>query len=78
MPTLNWVGKDKVVKYHSEVPFRTFRKEYNFTAPEGTPANSTGNRIIHGDNLEAIKALLPEFEWRVKLTLRTIPPLPAN
>lgn len=35
-------------------------------APEGTPANSTGNRIIHGDNLEALKALLPEFEGRVQ------------
>ncbi|HIJ95121.1 MAG TPA: site-specific DNA-methyltransferase [Desulfuromonadales bacterium] len=66
MPTLHWIGKDKVVKHHHEVPFKTLRREYVHAAPEGTPANSTGNRIIHGDNLEALKALLPEFEGRVK------------
>lgn len=65
MPTLHWMGKDKVVKHHHEVPFKTLRREYIHTTPEGTPANSTGNRIIHGDNLEALKALLPEFEGRV-------------
>ncbi|HQB38486.1 MAG TPA: site-specific DNA-methyltransferase [Deltaproteobacteria bacterium] len=66
MPTLHWIGKDKVVKHHHEVPFKTLRREYVHNAPEGTPENSTGNRIIHGDNLEALKALLPEFEGRVK------------
>jgi adenine-specific DNA-methyltransferase len=66
MPTLHWIGKDKVVKHHHEVPFKTLRREYVHNAPEGTPGNSTGNRIIHGDNLEALKALLPEFEGRVK------------
>ena len=66
MPTLHWIGKEKVVKHHHEVPFKILQREYIHTAPEGTPANSTGNRIIHGDNLEALKALLPEFEGRVK------------
>lgn len=66
MPTLHWIGKDKVVKHHHEVPFKVLRREYVHTAPEGAPANSTGNKIIHGDNLEALKALLPEFEGRVK------------
>lgn len=66
MPTLYWIGKDKVVKHHHEVPFKTLRREYVHTAPEVTPGNSIGNRIIHGDNLEALKALLPEFVGRVK------------
>jgi adenine-specific DNA-methyltransferase len=66
MPTLHWIGKDKVVGHHHEVPFKTLRQEYVHAAPEGTPDNSTANRIIHGDNLEALKALLPEFEGRVK------------
>lgn len=66
MPTLHWIGKEKVVKHHHEVPFKTLQQEYIYTAPEGTPPNSTGNRIIHGDNLEALKALLPEFEGRIK------------
>ena len=66
MPTLHWVGKDKVVNHHHDVPFRVLNKVSTFTAPEGTPANTTDNRIIHGDNLEALKSLLPEFEGRVK------------
>jgi adenine-specific DNA-methyltransferase len=65
MPTLNWVGKDKVVNHHHDVPFRLLDKKYTFAAQEGTPANSKENRIIHGDNLEVLKSLLPEFEGKV-------------
>jgi adenine-specific DNA-methyltransferase len=73
MPTLTWVGKDKVVNHHHDVPFRVLKKQYTFTAQGGcnpplqeTPANPINNRIIHGDNLEALKSLLPEFEGKVK------------
>ena len=65
MPTLTWTGKDKVVNHHHDVPLRVLQREYTHTAPTGTPANSTDNRIIHGDNLAALKSLLPEFEGRV-------------
>jgi adenine-specific DNA-methyltransferase len=47
------------------VPFRLLDKQYTFAAQEGAPLNSTGNRIIHGDNLEVLKSLLPEFEGKV-------------
>ncbi len=68
MPTLHWIGKDKVVNHHHEVPFRVLERDAakSFPAQEGSPANSSDNRIIHGDNLEALKSLLPEFEGRVK------------
>ena len=66
MPTLHWVGKDKVINHHHDVPFRVLNKAWTFQAPAGTPPNSTDNRIIHGDNLEALKSLLPEFEGKVK------------
>ena len=49
--------------HHHEVPFRILDKSYNFTA---SAENSHDNRIIHGDNLEALKSLLPEFEGKVK------------
>lgn len=65
MPTLHWIGKEKVINHHHDVPFRLLKKQYSFQAKEGTPENSTGNRIIHGDNLEALKSLLPEFEGRI-------------
>jgi len=41
MPTLHWIGKEKVVKHHHEVPFKTLQQEYVYRAPEGTPENST-------------------------------------
>ena len=63
MPTLNWIGKDKVVNHHLDVPFRTLEKKYTF-ASEGQ--NDGGNMIIHGDNMDALKALLPKYEGRVK------------
>ena len=66
MPTLHWVGKDKVVNHHHDVPFRVLNKVSTFVAPAGLPPNTTDNRIIHGDNLEALKSLLPEFEGQVK------------
>ena len=67
MPTLNWIGKDKVINHHQDVPFRVLDHQYGFT-PDGKqegPVNS-GNLIIHGDNLEALKALLPQYEAKVK------------
>jgi adenine-specific DNA-methyltransferase len=59
MPTLNWLGKDKVINHHKDVPFRVLERKYNFSA-------SSGNMLIHGDNLDALKALLPQYEGRVK------------
>ena len=68
MPSLQWIGKEKVINHHQEVPFRVLEHQYGFTAEEGrTKAESgSGNKIIHGDNLEALKALLPEYEGRIK------------
>lgn len=61
MPTLTWIGKEKVVNHHLDVPFRVLDRQYTFgDAPD------SGNKIIHGDNLEALKALLPEYEGKIK------------
>lgn len=30
MPTLNWIGKDKVVNHHLDVPFYTLEHKYGF------------------------------------------------
>lgn len=60
MPSLSWIGKDAVLNHHLDVPYRVLEKKYDFG--DGEP----GNKIIHGDNLEALKSLLPEYEGRVK------------
>lgn len=61
MPTLNWIGKEKVVTHHLDVPYRVLNRKYTF----GDTSDS-GNMIIHGDNLEALKALLPQYEGKIK------------
>jgi len=68
MPTLNWIGKEKVVNHHRDVPFRVLEHQYGFSAEKGQTKAPTGagNMIIHGDNLEALKALLPEYEGKIK------------
>ena len=68
MPTLHWIGKEKVVNHHQEVPFRVLEHKYGFRAEDEENRSETkkGNKIIHGDNLEALKALLPEYEGRIK------------
>lgn len=67
MPTLNWIGKDKVINHHAEVPFRVLEHKYGFRGddPNDTSETHSGNKIIHGDNLEALKALLPKYEGKI-------------
>lgn len=60
MPTLEWIGKDKVVNHHLEVPYRVLEEQYTYNAEQ------SDNMIIRGDNLEALKALLPRYEGKVK------------
>jgi adenine-specific DNA-methyltransferase len=62
MPTLNWIGKDAVVKHHKDVPFRLLEP-----APELSCGDAaSGNLIVQGDNLHALKALLPRYAGQVK------------
>ncbi len=67
MATLHWIGKEKVVNHHLEVPFKTLKHKYTYKdgkkLEDGTRSE---NKIIHGDNLEALKSLLPEYEGKIK------------
>ena len=60
------MGRDKVVNHHNEVPFRVLGRKWKF--PGGTRGSASlpdENMVIHGDNLVALKALLPRYEGRV-------------
>jgi site-specific DNA-methyltransferase (adenine-specific)/adenine-specific DNA-methyltransferase len=62
MPTLDWIGKNAVIRHHKEVPFRLLE-------PDGGLSHGgaeTGNLIVQGDNLHALKALLPKYAGKVK------------
>lgn len=63
MPMLKWAGKEKVVNHHNDVPFRVLERKWAF----GDAASTNGeNMVVHGDNLAALKALLPQYEGKVK------------
>ena len=66
MPTLNWIGKEKVINHHQDVPYKILEPQYGFMdGVEQPEPNNSGNKIIHGDNLEALKSLLPEYEGKI-------------
>ncbi len=67
MPTLEWIGKDKVVNHHLDVPYRVLERQYSYDeAGQHDEENGSENMIIHGDNLSALKSLLPRYEGRIK------------
>lgn len=67
MPILEWIGKSKVINHHQDVPFRVLERKYSFDENgQHDEDNGSENMIIRGDNLEALKALLPRYEGRVK------------
>ena len=62
MPTLNWIGKEAVVNHHHQVPFHLLKDVPDLAC--GEPGD--GNLIVQGDNLVALKALLPYYAGQVK------------
>lgn len=62
MPTLRWLTRDEDVRAAEKVPYRLLEE-----VPElGYGARDAGNMLIQGDNLEALKALLPYYAGQVK------------
>ncbi len=61
MPVLNWIGKDKVVNHDKELPFRVLKP-----VKESSVGEEKGNILVQGDNLEALKALMPFYYEKIK------------
>ncbi|HMN93248.1 MAG TPA: site-specific DNA-methyltransferase [Hydrogenophaga sp.] len=64
MPTLDWLHREAAFQTAARVPTRVLRP-HAAGHVFGDPAHA-GNLLIHGDNLEALKALLPFYRGRVK------------
>ena len=62
MPTLNWIGKEAVVNHHQQVPFHLLKDVPDLACGD----LGSGNLIVQGDNLVALKALLPYYAGQVK------------
>lgn len=66
MPTLEFKGKQFVYSHHLGVPFRELKVIADKSLPaKGQKPSLDDNLIIHGDNLEALKALLPTHAGKV-------------
>ena len=63
MPTQEFRGKQHVYAHHMAVPYRPLVSDLSRSL---NPADTDDNLIIHGDNLEALKALMPRYAGRVK------------
>lgn len=61
MPELNWIAKDKVVNHDKELPYRVLKAN-----PKLSVGSKSDNLIIQGDNLEALKSLMPFYYNRIK------------
>ena len=62
MPTLHWLTRDEDMKVAKAVPYRLLEEVPSLGAGD----RAAGNMLIQGDNLEALKALLPFYAGRVK------------
>lgn len=62
MPTLDWIGKQAVVNHHLEVPYRLLKSDNSLSVGD----TETGNLLVQGDNLLALKALLPYYAGQIK------------
>lgn len=62
MPTLDWIGKKAVVEHDKQVPFHLLRSNDSISVGEV----GSGNLLVQGDNLLALKALLPYYAGQVK------------
>lgn len=62
MPILDWLNKDDAIKESTKVPYRLLKpiKKLSYGDPDSE------NMLIQGDNLEALKALLPLYAGQVK------------
>ncbi len=72
MPTLDFKGKQIVYAHHLTVPYRPLVPDAakSLNPPELVEGQADDNLIIHGDNLKALKALLPRYAGRLLLNGR--------
>ena len=63
MPTLEFNGKHHIYTHHLTVPYRPLETDKSRSC---NPTGENDNLIIHGDNLHALKALLPRYTNRIK------------
>ena len=62
MPLLHWLTRDDDIHAAAQTPYRLLEE----VASQSQGDRDAGNMLIQGDNLDALKALLPYYAGRVK------------
>lgn len=65
MPLLHWLTRDQDLTAADRVPYRLLDEVPEFSVPDPV-GGAGGNLLVQGDNLEALRALLPFYAGRVK------------
>ncbi|MBV9469139.1 MAG: site-specific DNA-methyltransferase, partial [Abitibacteriaceae bacterium] len=68
MPSLNWIGKEAVTEHHEAVPLRLLRCDKSLSHGDFPAefAPGIGNLLVEGDNLHALRSLLPYYKGKIK------------
>lgn len=70
MPTLHWIGKDKVINHHMDVPFKVLEHAYGFdNGTQSEQETNSGNKIIYADNC----LLTKDFMTKHHIIFKKIP-----
>ena len=64
MPTLDWLNRAQAFTTAAQVPYRLLNDVSTHGEPQ-EPQHAAGNLLVQGDNLEALKALLPFYRGKV-------------
>ena len=62
MPTLNWLNREEALGISKNVPYRLLKAEFQYDYGD----HRSNNILVQGDNLEALKALLPYYGGCIK------------
>lgn len=62
MPILDWMTRGEDVRAAAQVPYRLLEAVPDLDGGD----SASGNMLIHGDNLDALKALLPYYKGKVR------------
>ena len=72
MLTLEWIGKNKVVNHHQEVPFRVLERQYSFGEQRQHTENNDSENMIMAEN---------NIPYKVRAALLLVPlntPMPTG
>lgn len=65
MPTLNWIGKDAVVRHHRDVPFRLLEPVAELSCPRDGTAAESGNLIVQLSDGRCRFIMVRDRKWEM-------------